>query len=306
MLRDIEAPVHLSQSGTTEFPPLSSLGQGIVSLPSPRTSLIGREDSIVEVRRLLADHRLVTLAGVGGCGKTRLAIEVTYREIPAHPDGVWFVDLSTIADSVALPGVIATTLDLAISSGRDAIDQIATYLAPRERTRGDLDNCEHVIDPVAELVDLLLERCPGVRFIATSREALDIDGEFTWKVPSLGTGSDAPAVDLFFERALAGGAALVDDDHETRRTVHRGRRPTRRDPARPSSWPLPAPGACPWRRSSELLDDRFSLLSGGSRRSRQRQATLEGAVQWSYDLLDESEQEMLQHPLGLPGRVLPP
>ena len=291
MLRDIEAPVHLSQLGTTEFPPLSSLCQGIVSLPSPRTSLIGREDSIVEVRRLLADHRLVTLAGVGGCGKTRLAIEVAYREIPAHPDGVWFVDLSTIADSVALPGVIATTLDLAISSGRDAIDQIATYLAPRHALVV-IDNCEHVIDPVADLLDSLLERCPGVRFIATSREALDIDGEFTWKVPSLATGSDAPAVDLFYERALAGGAALVDDD-QTRQTVHQV---VERLDGIPLAIELAAARtrSMPVAEILELLDDRFSLLSGGSRRSRQRQATLEGAVQWSYDLLDESEQEMLR------------
>ena len=103
-LRDIEMPVHLYQLGTEVFPPLGSVGTGIVSLPSPRTSLVGREASVAEVRELIGAHRLVTLTGVGGCGKTRLAIEVAYREAPARPEGVWFVDLSTIADERALPG----------------------------------------------------------------------------------------------------------------------------------------------------------------------------------------------------------
>ena len=93
LLRDIEAPVHLSQLGDHGFPPLRSAGTGIVSLPSPRTSLIGRDESVEHIRKLVGAHRLVTLTGVGGCGKTRLAIETAYREIPSHPQGIWFVDL---------------------------------------------------------------------------------------------------------------------------------------------------------------------------------------------------------------------
>ena len=111
-------------------------------------------------------NRLVTLTGVGGCGKTRLAVEVAYREVPSHVQGVWFVDLSAIADEVALPGAFVTALGLTIGAGEDPVEQMATYLAPREALLV-VDNCEHVIDLAAELIDDLLERAPGIRVIAT-------------------------------------------------------------------------------------------------------------------------------------------
>ena len=289
-LRDIETPVHLSQLGTEAFPPLGSVGTGIVSLPSPRTSLVGREAEVEEVRKLVGAHRLVTLTGVGGCGKTRLAIEVAYREVSTHPDGVWFVDLSTIADEAALPGAFATALALEVVPGTAPIDQIAAYLAPREALVV-VDNCEHMVEEVAEFLDVLLERSPRLRALATSRESLDVEGEFTWKVPSLQTGAHAPAVQLFRERAAAGATLNVDDTT----TVLIGEIIERLD-----GIPLAIELAAARARTMELgelrdrLDDRFRLLSGGSRRSRQRQATLEGAVQWSYDLLTEPEQSMLQ------------
>ena len=207
-LRDIETPIHVNQLGEREFPALRSVGMGIVSLPSPRTSLVGREESVQQVRRLLGAHRLVTLTGVGGCGKTRLSIEVAYREVPTHRDGVWFVDLSAIADEQALPGAFAMALSTAITPGVEPIDQIATYLEPREALLV-VDNCEHVIEEVVGFLDVLLERCPRLRVMATSREMLGIDGEFAWKVPSLETGADAPAVQLFIERASAAGGTAV-------------------------------------------------------------------------------------------------
>lgn len=141
-LRDIDTPVHLNQLGDEAFPPLGSVGVGIVSLPLPLTSLVGREESVGHVRKLVASHRLVTITGVGGCCKTRLAIEVAYREVPSHPGGVWFVDLSTIADAVALPGAVASALDLGLATGVDPFDQIATYLTPREALLV-VDNCEY-------------------------------------------------------------------------------------------------------------------------------------------------------------------
>ncbi len=290
-LRDIEAPMHLSQMGTTEFPPLSSLGQGIVSLPLPRTSLVGRDGSIEEVRRLIAAHRLVTLVGVGGCGKTRLAIEVAHREVPSYPKGVWFVDLSAIADEGALAGAVASALSVSISTGSPPVDQIVTYLAPREALLV-VDNCEHVIDAAAALVDTLLERCPELRIVATSRESLEVDGEYTWKVPSLAVGDRAPAVRLFCERAAAAGGVVGDDQ----RSVDAISEVVGRLDGIPLAIEL---AAARTRTMSvgdirDLLDDRFSLLSGGARRSRQRQATLEGAVQWSYDLLSPDEQAMLR------------
>ena len=154
-----------------------------------------------------------------------------------------------------------------------------------------VDNCEHVIDDVADVIDRLLEECPDLRIVTTSREALEVDGEFTWKVPSLATGRDAAAVRLFVDRAEAAGAQLPDDARTTEAV--------RDIVERLDGIPLAIELAAARTRSMSvtevlhLLDDRFSLLSGGSRRSRQRQATLEGAVQWSYDLLSEEEQDLL-------------
>jgi predicted ATPase len=289
-LRDIETPVHLSQLGTEEFPPLWTVGTGIVSLPSPRTSLVGREESVDEVRRLVGAHRLVTLTGVGGCGKTRLSIEVAHREVPSHPDGVWFVDLSTIADEVALPGAFATALKLTVSAGAEPTEEIATYLASRQALLV-VDNCEHVVDAAAEFIDTLLERSPRLVVLATSRESLEVDGEFTWKVPSLAIGTDAPAVHLFVDRAHAVGADLPQNE-TTRAAVAD-------IVERLDGIPLAIELAAARTRSMDVaevaahLDDRFRLLSGGTRRSRQRQATLEAAVQWSWDLLSGVEQSML-------------
>jgi len=290
-LRDIETSVHLNQLGTDEFPPLLSLGQGIVSLPLPRTSLVGRDEAIEEVRRIAAAHRLVTLVGVGGCGKTRLAIEVAHREVPSYPMGVWFVDLSAIADEGALPGALATALSVTISTTSPPIDQISAYLSTREALLV-IDNCEHVIDPSAELVDILLQRCPELRIVATSRESLEVDGEYTWKVPSLGVGDHAPAVQLFCERAAAAGGVVGEDQGGVAAVTE--------VVERLDGIPLAIELAAARTRTMsveeirDLLDDRFSLLSGGARRSRQRQATLEGAVQWSYDLLTADEQAILR------------
>lgn len=290
-LRDIEAPVHLNQLGDEEFPPLWSLGAGIVSLPLPRTSLVGREESVKQVRKLLGIHRLVTVTGVGGCGKTRLAIEVAYREVPSHPDGVWFVDLSAIADAVALPGTIASALRLGIVPDVDPLDQIATYLAPRVALLV-VDNCEHLVDEVAERLDVLLARCPQLTVLATSRETIGIDGELPWKIPSLTAGSDEAAVQLFIDRAASVGVTI----HETESTVGLLADIAQRLDGIPLAIELAAARtqSLDLTEIRDLLDDRFRLLSGGARRSRQRQATLEGAVQWSYDLLSDAEREMLE------------
>jgi predicted ATPase len=291
VLRDIEMPVHLNQLGAEEFPPLWSVGRGIVSLPSPRTSLVGREEAVEEVRKLVDAHRLVTLTGVGGCGKTRLAIEVAYREVPSHPDGVWFVDLSTIADRAALSSAFVTALGLTAAPDVDPIDQIAAYLAPREALIV-VDNCEHMVDGVVERLDELFGACSRLRVLATSRESLDLDGEFTWKVPSLTTSEDASATQLFIDRAQAAGTVLRLDDATLTSVVEIV---TQLD-----GIPLAIELAAARTRSMDVaeirsrLDDRFRLLSGATRLSRQRQATLEGAVQWSYGLLSEAEQSMLQ------------
>ena len=215
------------------------------------------------MRRLVAAHRLVTLTGVGGCGKTRLAIEVAYREAPSHPEGVWFVDLSTIADEAALPGVFASALRWPSSPGTDATGQSPTYLAPREALLV-VDNCEHVIDAAADRIDALLEAAPG-------------------------SGWSPPAASRSRSRANSPGRCRhCSPVPSRRRAALRGAGPGGRGhPARliPGRWPrsvevverldgIPLAielaaartRSCRSPRSSDLLDDRFSLLSGGARR----------------------------------------
>lgn len=288
-LRDIDEPVELFQLGAGEFPPLHGMQSVIVALPSPRTSLVGRDGAVAHVRRLLGASRLVTLTGVGGCGKTRLAIEVARREVGSFPGGVWFIDLSTISADDAIQNAFATAMGVVVTDRATVVAEIATYLAPREALLV-VDNCEHVIDDVAEILDRLLAACAGLRVVATSREALEIDGEHAWKVPSLDA-DDGTAALLFRARARASGADVVDDamtasviDEIVRRL---------------DGVPLAIELAAARTRSMRLdeirdrLDDRFRILAGGRRRSGQRQATLEATVQWSFGLLTPREQRAL-------------
>jgi predicted ATPase len=291
LLRDIDTPVHLYQLGVAAFPPLANRTIGASSLPSPRTSLIGRRKDVQEVRRLVDTHRLVTLTGVGGCGKTRLAIEVAHRQAPLYPDGIWFVDLSPVSDPEALLGPFVGTFALSLPVGAAPQQEIAAYLAPRSALLV-IDNCEHVIDAIATFVDELLERCPLLTVLTTSREALAIDGEYTWHVPSLATGAASPAVQLFIERATAVGT-IVGRDDPTLRTISE-------IVARLDGIPLAVELAAAITRTLDIgeirsrLDDPFSLLTGGTTRGRGGTVTLEGAVRWSYDLLSEAEQRMLR------------
>ena len=291
-LRDVAEPVHLFQLGTDSFSRLRTPSVGIMSIPSPLTSLIGRDAEVVDIRKLLVGHRLVTLTGVGGCGKTRLAIEVAQREAPSRPQGVWFVDLSTIADEDAVPGAFAAALSLTTDGASPVLDHIVSYLSTRDALLV-VDNCEHLLDEVADLFDTILGGTVALSILATSREVLEIDGERSWRVPSLPNGTDSAAVQLFIERA---SQHTADFDPDVAATEVIAEICTRLD-----GIPLAIELAAARTRTmgvSQLLDnldDRFRLLSGGRRRSRQRQQTLDAAVRWSYDLLSSEEQSMLQH-----------
>ena len=168
------------------FPPLRSLGVRH-NLPAARTSFIGRQSDRVAVRKYLEAGRLVTLTGVGGCGKTRLAVEVASEVLEQFPDGVFFVDLAPISEVAVLSGAVAEAVGsshLALGTGSgDPTDELIDYLSTRDVLLV-LDNCEHVIDACADLVDEILERCPGVSVLATSREVL----ELAWR-----TGLSRPA-----------------------------------------------------------------------------------------------------------------
>ena len=287
-LRDIDAPVRIYQVGRGPFPPLR--GVGTVRLPVARTSLIGREAAVVELRRLLAEHPLVTLTGVGGCGKTRLALEVAHEEAPDCPGGVWFVDLAAISDPDEVPGAFAAALGITTDPFTAVSDQIVTYLASRAGLLV-VDNCEHVVDAAAEVLDVTVAGCREMRVLATSREQLAVEGEVPWRVPSLGLGPASASVELFVDRATTAAAGFRLDD-DVRAVVAE-------ICERLDGIPLAIELAAARTRSMGVgeirarLEDRFRLLSGGRRRGRSRQATLESAVQWSFDLLDPAERSLL-------------
>ncbi|MFD2422382.1 ATP-binding protein [Amycolatopsis pigmentata] len=266
------------------------------NLPASVTSFIGRKKEISDIRKSLSTSRLVTLTGVGGVGKTRLAIEAAYESRKAFADGVWLVDLATVNDSALVARTVANTLGIPDQSTKSAPDQLTEFLADR-RTLLVLDNCEHLVHACAVLADHLLRCCEGLRILATSRQTLAITGERIFTVPPLSVPDpresedvvdtyDAPA--LFFDRAAA-----IQPDLE----LSDGKRHTvARLCARLDGLPLAIELAAtrvrslPVEQIIERLDDRFGLLTGGSRAAVPRQRTLRALIDWSYDLCSPAER----------------
>ncbi len=154
------------------------------NLPQPLTSFIGREAEIAQVRQWLTTTRLLTLSGAGGCGKTRLALQVAGTMLEQHPDGAWFVELAPLGDPSLVAQAIAKALGVTEQSGQDLMETVAGWLASRQLLLV-LDNAEHLLEACAQLADVLLRRCAGLSLLVTSRERLGIDGELTYRVPSL-------------------------------------------------------------------------------------------------------------------------
>jgi class 3 adenylate cyclase len=259
-LRDVPEKLQLFQLGDREFPPLRVVSDDLVRLPVPSTPLVGREDEIRTIRELLLTYRLVTLAGVGGAGKTRLAIEVAERELPNLEHGAYFADLATVSDREEVAEAVAAAMGLRLDND-DPAERVCRFLAPR-RALLVLDNCEHVIDTVADLVEAVLAVPGPGRIVATSRELLDIAGERVFQVPSLQSddGSSA-AVRLFVDRAEAAGAAGLTDE-TTRRVI--AQLCAELD-GMPLAIELAAARAAVMSPAQllERIDDRFTLLSGG-------------------------------------------
>ncbi len=259
------------------------------NLPSQFTSFVGRGSQLAELRRLLAEDRLVTLTGAGGAGKTRLGVEVANQAAGDYAEGVWYVDLAPITDPVVVPVTVARALGLPDQPGRSTMDTLLRFVHDRQLLVV-LDNCEHLLDACAELVVALLGGAPGLRLLATSREPIGVPGEATWRVPSLSVSDEAIA--LFTDRARLAQIdfAVTDDNAATVAEICQ----------RLDGMPLAIELAAARVRAlsvGEILDslhDRFRLLTGGARTAVRRQQTLRASVDWSHALLTETERVLLR------------
>jgi predicted ATPase/DNA-binding SARP family transcriptional activator len=261
------------------------------NLHPPPTETIGREDDLASLLALTSAHRLVTVVGAGGVGKTRLAIETGLVAGQAFRDGAWFIELAPLRDRAVVVPIIAATLGIAgIQSAAGASDppstRLAEILAEREMLL-ILDNCEHLVDESARVATELLASCPRLRLIATSRERLGVAGEYLWPAPSL---TPERAAALFALRAaeVAPGFALSEETGPIVRSI------CERLDGMPLAIELAAARtrAFPVGQIAERLGDRFRLLTGGPRTAAQRQQTLRAVVDWSCDLLSDPERRL--------------
>lgn len=258
------------------------------NLPLQRTSFVGREREVDEVKGLLATTQLLTLTGAGGCGKTRLAVQVAREVAGEYPDGTWFVELAALVDPTHVVHTVAAALGLLEVPGRALTEGLIEFLVGKTLLLV-LDNCEHVVDAAARLADAMLLASAQLGILATSREPLGCVGETTWRVPSL---SRAESVRLFTERARAARPELNLADGDTPPLAEI----CRRLDGIPLALELAAARVRVFsvEQIAARLDDRFRLLSGGPRTAMPRQQTLQAAVDWSYGLLSEPERAVLR------------
>jgi class 3 adenylate cyclase len=278
------------------FPPLRSLDAFPGNLPVQLTSFVGRDRELKLVTEGLAAARLVTLTGTGGVGKTRLAVHTAADALAAYPDGAWLCELAAAADPGSMLQVAAVSMGLTCGSGVLLPDDIAEFIGTR-RLLLVLDNCEHLLDAAADLVETVLARCPYVRVLATSREALDVAGEQVIRLRSLPLpepGADleeltrVDATRLFVERAAAVGSQLGFEAADAPAIVEI----CRRLDGIPLAIELAAARVVALGPSeiAGLLDERFRLLTGGRRASVERHHTLRAAIDWSYSMLSDTER----------------
>jgi predicted ATPase/class 3 adenylate cyclase len=319
-LKDLNQPERIFQVVApdldSDFPPLRSMEYLPNNLPAQVTSFIGRSREIAEAKRMLDTTRLLTLIGPGGTGKTRLSLHVAAEMLEGFSHGVWLVELATLSDPALLPKAIADAADLREEAGRSALDTLLDAWRSRKLLLV-LDNCEHLVAACAQIAATLMRRCPDIKILASSREPLNIEGETLWPVPSLAvprwdyrTGNphfenleELESVQLFVERAAAVkpgfklGAGNGDWIGKIVWRLDGIPLAIELAAARVKMLTLP--------QIYDRLDNRFQLLSGGSRAALPRQQTLGALIDWSYDLLTEPERILLRRlSVFVAGRTL--
>ncbi|MGE5375943.1 MAG: adenylate/guanylate cyclase domain-containing protein, partial [Bacteroidota bacterium] len=304
-LKDLLRPERIYQLNAlgllTTFPPLKTLDSFPNNLPMQLTSFIGREREILQVKQELNGHRLVTLTGAGGTGKTRLSLQVAADLLDQFPDGIWFVELALLTDPDMIPSTILSTIGINEQAGRPPIELLKEYLRGKTSLIV-LDNCEHLIDASAKVTNILLNAAPALKVLASSREAMGIKGELAYPVPSLSSPdikhlpvmdklSQYEAVRLFIDRAsLVLPRFAVDKEN----APFIAQICYRLDGI-PLAIELAAARVkmLSVEQISRRLDDRFRLLTGGARTALPRQQTLRALIDWSYDILSENERLLL-------------
>ena len=285
-----------------EFPPLRTLDHLPNNLPSQLTSFVGREKELGDVKRLLSHAHMLTLIGPGGTGKTRLSIQAASEMLDQYPDGIWFVELAPILDPLLVPRATANAIGLRDEPQRSALDILCDYLQAK-KVLIILDNCEHLVDACARMADRILHAAPNTRILASSREGLGIGGEITYRVPSLGLPdishlpslekmSQFEAVKLFIDRAMA----AVPTFTVTNENAPALAQICHRLDGIPLAIELAAAKirVLSVEQIARRLDDRFRLLTGGSRTALERHQTLRAAIDWSYNLLPAAEQDLFR------------
>jgi predicted ATPase/class 3 adenylate cyclase len=291
-LKDLSRPERIFQVVVpdlpSDFPPLNTLEAVPNNLPTALTSFVGRERELAEVKRHLEESHLLTLTGAGGCGKTRLALQVAADLLDSFSGGLWLIELGSITDPATVPYAVATAMGVREEPSVPLTATLAAVLRNKVALV-ILDNCEHLIAACADLTDTLLRACPDLKIIASSREALGIIGETIWRVPSL---QETESIRLFEDRARAVAPAFLVNDQNVKEVTEI----CQRLDGIPLALELAAArvNVLSVDQISTRLKDRFRLLTGGSRTALPRQRTLRAAIDWSYDLLSQPERKLLR------------
>jgi predicted ATPase len=296
-LKDLLEPTRLWQLGHEDFAELKSLSSIPNNLPIQSTSFVGRNEEMSQIGGLLEKSRLVTLTGTGGTGKSRLSIQVAAENLNQFPDGIWFCEFAPIADREDVLPILATCLDLPASP--DGLRERLLGHLKSKKSLLILDNCEHVLDSVSQLAEQILGQCPTVTLLVTSREPLGSRGETTFRVPSLALPASNERVPiemleefgstaLFLERLATVAPSYRLETQDSPRIAQI----CRRLDGIPLAIELAAarPRAMTLDQIEKKLDDRFRLLTGGSRNALSRLQTLRALIDWSFRLLNEWER----------------